>query len=238
METKHTLKACITGAIVAENAYHDNDEDKVVDIHGYGQCLLNTCKSIKDCGMVVYNDIYNENAAFMVATAEREDVNDPLTSYALTRIAPLAFINVEFFPRSTYPETISQVVGLTHTDPIVIKVCEEYIYLLNDIIHRHLDKNHSEYIRERFSAINEPEAYIKKDSNDIRDVFFAALWCFVNTTSYSDCINRSLSICNNSVVPCVAGALAGCYYGIDNIPKLEYDIDEYLFTPPTEVEEE
>jgi ADP-ribosyl-[dinitrogen reductase] hydrolase len=46
-----------------------------------------------------------------------------------------------------------------------------------------------------------------------------ALWSFLTTDSYSHCIERVISLGNDTdTFAAVAGAIAGCYYGYNNIP--------------------
>lgn len=48
----------------------------------------------------------------------------------------------------------------------------------------------------------------------------AALWCFLNTESYRDCVLAAVNLGDDTdTVAAVAGGLAGLYYGLDNIPE-------------------
>jgi len=42
----------------------------------------------------------------------------------------------------------------------------------------------------------------------------AALWCFLNTDNYKDCVLKAVNLGSDTdTVACVAGSIAGLYYG-------------------------
>lgn len=52
------------------------------------------------------------------------------------------------------------------------------------------------------------------------DTLEAALWCFLNTENYRDCVLKAVNLGDDTdTVGAVAGGLAGLYYGMDHIPK-------------------
>ena len=64
-----------------------------------------------------------------------------------------------------------------------------------------------------------PEEAIKS-SGYVVDTLEAAIWCFVNTDSYAECVLKVVNLGDDTdTVGAVAGGLAGAYYGIDNIPE-------------------
>ena len=47
----------------------------------------------------------------------------------------------------------------------------------------------------------------------------AALWCFMNTSSYADCVLAAVNLGGDTdTTAAVAGAIAGVYYGFGAIP--------------------
>ncbi|MDO5118159.1 MAG: ADP-ribosylglycohydrolase family protein, partial [Eggerthellaceae bacterium] len=53
----------------------------------------------------------------------------------------------------------------------------------------------------------------------VLDTLGAALWCFANTDTYADCVLAAVNLGRDTdTTACVAGALAGAFYGIDAIP--------------------
>ena len=62
-----------------------------------------------------------------------------------------------------------------------------------------------------------PEEEIKS-SGYIVDTLEAALWCFLNTDNYRGCVLKAVNLgADTDTVACVAGSIAGLYYG--DIPK-------------------
>ena len=48
----------------------------------------------------------------------------------------------------------------------------------------------------------------------------AAIWCLLTTDSYADCVLRAVNLGSDTdTVAAIAGALAGCLYGIEGIPE-------------------
>lgn len=51
------------------------------------------------------------------------------------------------------------------------------------------------------------------------DTLEAAIWCFLNTDSYKDCVLKAVNLGDDTdTVGAVAGGLAGLYYGLEEIP--------------------
>ena len=51
------------------------------------------------------------------------------------------------------------------------------------------------------------------------DTLEAALWCFLNTTNYKDCVLKAVNLGGDTdTIAALAGALAGLLYGRDSIP--------------------
>ena len=59
----------------------------------------------------------------------------------------------------------------------------------------------------------------------IKDIFTSALWCFTHTDSYEDCVIEAVNLGKyTNKLGCVAGIIAGTYYGYDSIPTDWIDI--------------
>ncbi|MBR4372863.1 MAG: ADP-ribosylglycohydrolase family protein [Treponema sp.] len=65
--------------------------------------------------------------------------------------------------------------------------------------------------------------FAKTDENDINtsgyivDTLEAALWCFLTTESYRECVLKAVNLGRDTdTVACVAGSIAGLYY--ENVP--------------------
>lgn len=73
-----------------------------------------------------------------------------------------------------------------------------------------------------FQYLNEDDI---KSSGYIVDTLEAAVWCFLNTDNYRDCVLKAVNLGSDTdTVGAVAGGLAGLYYGLENIPKEWLDI--------------
>lgn len=58
-----------------------------------------------------------------------------------------------------------------------------------------------------------------KSTGYVVDTLEAAIWCFLNTDSYKDCVLKAVNLGDDTdTVGAVAGGLAGLYYGITEIP--------------------
>lgn len=69
-----------------------------------------------------------------------------------------------------------------------------------------------------------PEEQIKS-SGYVVDTLEAAVWCFLNTDNYKDCVLRAVNLGDDTdTVAAVAGGLAGLYYGLDSIPRNWLDV--------------
>lgn len=59
-----------------------------------------------------------------------------------------------------------------------------------------------------------------KSSGYVVDTLEVAIWCFLNTDTYKDCVLKAVNLGEDTdTVGAVAGGLAGLYYGIEAIPE-------------------
>lgn len=80
-----------------------------------------------------------------------------------------------------------------------------------DTYHRLLDQSAAAFARE-------PEDSIKS-SGYVVATLEAAVWCLMNTDTYADCVLKAVNLGSDTdTVAAVAGGLAGCLYGMDQIP--------------------
>ena len=58
-----------------------------------------------------------------------------------------------------------------------------------------------------------------KSTGYVVDTLEAAIWCFLNTDSYKECVLKAVNLGDDTdTVGAVAGGLAGLYYGLEAIP--------------------
>ena len=59
-----------------------------------------------------------------------------------------------------------------------------------------------------------------QSSGYVVDTLEAAVWCFLNTDNYKDCVLKAVNLGEDTdTVGAVAGGLAGLYYGLEEIPE-------------------
>lgn len=143
---------------------------------------------------------------------------------ALMRILPVVFSNKNPIP-------ILQVSRLTHNN----KVCDFASLIYTDLIkellvdtekemafeyvqdrfrgRRDISIEFSRLLNQNFSKLDEEEV---KSSGYVIDTLEAAIWCFLNTNNYIDCVLTAVNLGDDTdTVAAVAGGLAGIYYGIN-----------------------
>ncbi len=165
---------------------------------------------------------------------------------SLMRIAPLVFYIQKKYGDSAFEnkdtfEVIHNVSRLTHAHPIALVGCDIYIAVLFALLHGmekvaalkfaiekvspyvqtypELKKAFAKYQRlTKEDFINLPERKISS-SGYVVDTLEAALWCFLTTDSYRDCILKAVTLGKDTdSIAAVSGALAGLYYA-DAIEK-------------------
>ena len=87
------------------------------------------------------------------------------------------------------------------------------------------------YEMQKFSRLWNLQEFMNLEENKIKssgyvvDTLEAAIWCFLNTDNYKECVLKAVNLGDDTdTVGAVAGGLAGLYYGIDGIPKGWIDI--------------
>lgn len=138
---------------------------------------------------------------------------------SLMRILPIAFMN------DPTNDDVHKVSGLTHAHPISLKACEIYaLTAVGLMVEEDEDKEEVIKISTHFET-DKTFARIKSlkhvPRDDIRstgyvvDTLEAALWCFLHTDSYKDCVLEAVNLGGDTdTIAAVAGGLAGIYYGV------------------------
>lgn len=177
-----------------------------------------------DCGNTCYYAIKNKKG-------ECDEWSNGNGS--LMRIIPLAFIE------NITDEEIRDVSAITHAHDISMDICVKYVHIAKKLLN---NLNIKEAIKETISAdffehLQESEIDSIKSDGYVVNTFNAALWCLVQTDNYKDCVLKAVNLGKDTdTTAAVAGALAGIYYGYDNIPekwieklKVKNIIDDCLF---------
>ena len=96
--------------------------------------------------------------------------------------------------------------------------CKEYLESVCDI---YLKNELESYFRlwnlQEFYCLDEEQI---KSSGYVVHTLEAAIWCFLNTENYKDCVLKAVNLGEDTdTVGAVAGGLAGLYYGLEDIPE-------------------
>ena len=132
---------------------------------------------------------------------------------SLMRIAPLAFT-------AATDDEIRAVSAITHAHPISTEACVAFVHVLRTVIEGASKAEATEgvtagdYVFDADAPIDEI-----RSGGFVRDTLDAALWCFANTETYADCVLTAVNLGRDTdTTACVAGALAGTYFGYEAIP--------------------
>lgn len=167
---------------------------------------------------------------------------------SLMRTSPLIFYYRKHCITDPY-EVCKSVSSITHAHDICSFAC--YIYVLYGL--KLLDNPHNEdkqlifksIYKEIIEKVNELDSTVKEaywrflnynkfisleeyeieSSGYVVDSLEAALWCFLTTNNYKDCILKAVNLGGDTdTIAAIAGGLAGLYYGYDNIPEEWIDV--------------
>lgn len=138
---------------------------------------------------------------------------------SLMRILPLAFMDISM-------RDVIRVSQLTHAHEVSIAACLIYILIARKLIVG-IEKEKAvilgvkaveESMPEEYSEL-EYLKYLKRDeirsSGYVVDTLEAALWCFLKTDNYRDCVLEAVNLGGDTdTIAAVAGGLAGICYGV------------------------
>ena len=144
-------------------------------------------------------------------------------------------------------EEIFNISALTHAHMRSKLGCLIYSKLVADLLHIPKSNKHSivtkslaqcrEYLAGRadeeiaeemkkYDRLWDAEVFMNLHEDQIKSSGYvvhtleAAIWCFLNTDSYRDCVLCAVNLGDDTdTVSAVAGGLAGLYYGMDSIPQ-------------------
>ena len=141
----------------------------------------------------------------------------PATSYgecgngSLMRTAPLAILDAVDFDK------VRAVSAITHAHPVATWSCVVLCDILWTI--RYSGTLAKVDLRRRYGYIASRPVEAVKSDGYCEHTLEAALWCFLNTGSYADCVLTAVNLGDDTdTTAAVAGALAGVYYGFEAIP--------------------
>ena len=96
--------------------------------------------------------------------------------------------------------------------------CRQYLDSVSDEEILNEMQNYSRlWDLQSFKILNEDKI---KSSGYVVDTLEAALWCFLNTDNYKNCVLKAVNLGDDTdTVGAVAGGMAGLYYGIEEVPN-------------------
>ncbi len=164
---------------------------------------------------------------------------------SLMRILPAAYqIERTGLKDRAMFDFIHRLSALTHGHPLSLTACDLYIAvalrLLEDEqpaaaitqgfqqVSRYYEKEQREFTEwlKLFKTVKEPgfagiPSSRIKSSGYVADTLVAALWCFMGTATYSECVLKAVNLGDDTdTVAAVAGGLAGIRYGLAGIPQV------------------
>ena len=240
---KTTLRDCIYGLAVGDALgvpyeFRPRGTFECTDMIGYGthgqpagtwsddtSMTLATCDSIRELGHIDTADMRDKFVSWIArgeytidgvfdyggttaralrtgkgGSGERDNGNG-----SLMRIAPLVFTDAT-------DEEVREVSAITHAHRTSTESCVTFIELLRSMMNGALPS-----WALHLKGVREQEI---KSGGFVRDTLKAATWCFVNTSSYEDCVLAAVNLGDDTdTTAAVAGALAGTAYGIEAIPQ-------------------
>lgn len=190
------------------------------------------CSSIKQCDRVVVTDIADrfhrwlergdftcDGYVFDVGMTCRKAISTgvPAKSYdycgngSLMRTAPLAMLNCLSY------DQVRAVSAITHAHPVAEWSCVTLCDILWTVRNSGTPAKH--VLWRRYGNIASRPVDAIKSGGYCEHTLEAALWCFLNTSSYADCVLAAVNLGGDTdTTAAVAGALAGVYYGFEAIP--------------------
>lgn len=190
------------------------------------------CSSIKQLGYFDTNDIADrfyrwlqdgeftcDGRVFDAGVTCRKAISMgvPAKSYdgcgngSLMRTAPLAMLD------PIEPYDIREVSAITHAHPVAEWSCVALCDILRTI--RNVGTPAKGDLWHRYGYIASRPIEAVKSDGYCEHTLEAALWCFLNTFSYADCVLVAVNLGDDTdTTAAVAGAIAGVYYGFGAIP--------------------
>lgn len=188
------------------------------------------------CKVAVSNFLQNKKPLDCGCCTEDSNGNG-----SLMRIAPLPlFLFQKFGSEAMYKEEtfelIHNISRLTHGHPISLIGCDIYcsimieilnsrtkdelqgyslpkigVYVRNNLEYKSAEQKYERLFHLSFKDISENKI---RSTGYVVDTLEAALWCFLNTENYRDCVLKAVNLgFDADTVACVAGSIAGLYYG-------------------------
>lgn len=239
-DTAMTL--CTLGSLVKNNWQLDLQDimNGFIDWLGFGYMAVDN-KTI-DVGIATRNAIQRAYDGIPLDECGGKSEWD-CGNGSLMRISPMIFYYSKY-PEADMLKTVGEVSALTHAHERCKMCCYVYVKLgLSLLNNAGADKTKlvktvmddlQQDLQAKFSVsevkllerLYNIDEFIKisrdgiKSSGYVVDTLEASVWCFLTTNNFKDCILKAVNLGDDAdTVAAIAGALAGLYYGCDEIPK-------------------
>lgn len=186
---------------------------------------------LNDAKFTPYGEVFDVGGATRRAIVRYANGTDPLKcggktrmdngNGALMRILPVAMLE---------PETVGQVAKLTHAHFISDFACSIYAEIVSNlmngtekeeavfsVIQKFKDKIESVSMLTDFGRLLDIEWLERtfvRSSGYVVDTLEAALWCFLTTNNYRNCVLTAVNLGEDTdTIAAIAGGLAGIHYG-------------------------
>ncbi len=133
---------------------------------------------------------------------------------SLMRILPIAFVEHTV-------DDILDLSSLTHAHEISLMSCRLYVQIAENLMNGMSKEDAITHLRccvdecEKIPLMKDYPRDKIKSSGYVIDTFEAAVWSFVNSGSYSECVIKAVELGGDTdTVAAITGGLAGIYYGI------------------------
>lgn len=147
-----------------------------------------------------------------ISTGVPDKLYDDCGNGSLMRTAPLAMLD------PIEPYDIREVSAITHAHPVAEWSCVALCDILRTI--RNVGTPAKGDLWHRYGYIASRPVEAVKSDGYCEHTLEAALWCFINTFSYADCVLTAVNLGDDTdTTAAVAGAIAGVYYGFGAIPS-------------------
>lgn len=151
---------------------------------------------------------------------------------SLMRILPLAFYLYDI-EQEKRVDIVAKVSSLTHSNEISTFACYLYVEYAIGLLEGLSKKQAYSKIQKIKGYGCRWDAFRRIQNGDIstfriEDIYSsgyvihsleAALWCFITTSSYKECVLKAVNLGDDTdSLACIAGGLAGIFYGLNKIP--------------------
>lgn len=159
---------------------------------------------------------------------------------SIMRCAPIGLLDFRDHERLVEDSVNSSII--THWDPqarwgavaVNLAIVEVLRGEKADLLSRLEEKVEQPEVRRAIGEVERLKSLDFEPSAYVLDTLQAALWCFVNTSSFEEALITAVNLGGDTdTVGAVCGALSGAYYGFEDIPQRWHEVlqdrDEILW---------